>query len=87
VPKRTDAGYHEFFAKEDFEPLFKALIIDKLSMGRIMGVLRADGDATAGDIAQKLHLDAAEVARHLSLLSQQGMVKLNGGQAQIAVAA
>ncbi|MCX7174834.1 MAG: hydrogenase iron-sulfur subunit [Proteobacteria bacterium] len=86
VPKRTEDGYHEFFSRPDFEPLFKELVIDKLTMGRVMGALRA-GESSAGDIAKKLRLDAAEVARHLHLLSQQGVVRMNGSEAQVAVAA
>jgi len=86
VPKRTEEGYREFFGREDFDPLFQALILDKLSMGRIMGVLRA-GETSAGDISRKLGLDHAEVGRHLQLLSQQGMVRVDAGRAQIALAA
>jgi coenzyme F420-reducing hydrogenase delta subunit len=86
VPQRTEAGYREFFGRADYEPLFKELVLDKLTMGRIMGALRA-GQVSAGDVAQKLGLDHAEVAQHLHLLSQQGMVRLNGGQVQIATAA
>jgi len=87
VAKRTEDGYKEFFARPDYEPLFKALVLDKLTMGRIMGALRASGDATAGDIAQTLRLDAGDVARHLQLLSEQGMVHMNGSRAQFAIAA
>ena len=86
VSKRTEEGYKEFFGRPDYEPLFKELILDKLSMGRIMGALRA-GETSAPDIAEKLRLDPAEVAHQLKLLSQQGMVRLDGSQAQIAVAA
>jgi coenzyme F420-reducing hydrogenase delta subunit len=86
VPKRTEEGYHEFFARSDFDPLFKGLILDKLAMGRIMGALRT-GLKTAEDVAQKLRLDPGEVARHLRLLTQQGMVKTSGNQLQPAIAA
>jgi len=86
VPNRTQDGYDEFFSRPDFEPLFKELILDKLTMGRIMGALRA-GESSALDISQKLDLDPPEVAQCLQLLSQQGMVRLDGSQAQIASAA
>lgn len=86
VSKRTEDGYKEFFARPDYEPLFKELVLDKLTMSRIMGALRG-GEATAEGIAQKLGVDGAEVARHLLLLSQQGMVRLDGNQAQVALAA
>ena len=86
VPKRTEDGYREFFASKDYDPLFKALVLDKLSLARIMGAVRG-GSSSAAEIAQKLHLDVAEVIRHLELLSQQGMVKIDGGQVQPALAA
>lgn len=86
VSKRTEEGYKEFFARPDYEPLFQELVLDKLTMSRMMGVLRA-GEASAEDMAKKLGIDEAEVARHLHLLSQQGLVHLDGEQAQVALAA
>ncbi len=86
VSKRTEAGYKEFFARPDYEPLFKELMLDKLTMSRIMGVLRA-GTATNETIAEKLGIDGDEVARHLHQLSQQGMVRMDASQVQIALAA
>jgi len=86
VPNRTEAGYHEFFARDDFEPLFQRLILDKLTLGRIMGALRV-GESSVAGIAQKLDIGLPEVANGLDLLSQQGMVRLSGGEAQIASAA
>jgi coenzyme F420-reducing hydrogenase delta subunit/DNA-binding transcriptional ArsR family regulator len=86
VSKRSEAGYKEFFARPDYEPLFKELVLDKLTMGRIMGALRADV-TTAEDIAAKIGVQDSEVARHLLALSEQGIVRLNGKQAQVAMAA
>ena len=86
VSKRTDDGYKEFFARPDYEPLFKELVLDKLTMSRIMGALRG-GVVTTEAIAQKLGVDGFEVARHLHLLSQQGIVRMDAGLAQVAVAA
>jgi F420-non-reducing hydrogenase iron-sulfur subunit len=86
VTKRTEAGYKEFFARPDYEPLFKELVLDKLTMSRIMGALRS-GVVTVEAIAQKLGVDSLEVARHMHLLSQQGMVRMDADQAQVAMAA
>lgn len=86
VTKRTEEGYKEFFARPDYEPLFEELVLDKLSLGRIMGALRA-GQTSAAEIAHKLGLNGSEVARHLHLLSQQGMVRIDGSQVQVAIAA
>jgi len=86
VTKRTEDGYKEFFARPDYEPLFKELVLDKLTMSRIMGALRG-GVVTTEAIAQKLGVDGLEVARHLHLLSQQGIVRMDADQVQVAVAA
>jgi len=86
VPKRTEDGYKEFFARPDYDRLFKELILDKLAMARIMGALRA-GEGSAGGISQKLGLEPSRVAAHLELLSKQGIVRLDGNQAQLALAA
>ena len=86
VPKRTEAGYKEFFARPDYDRLFKELILDKLAMARIMGALRA-GEASPGGISEKLGLEPSRVAAHLELLSKQGIVRLEGNQAQLALAA
>ncbi|MBI4986161.1 MAG: hydrogenase iron-sulfur subunit [Rhodocyclales bacterium] len=86
VPKRSEEGYREFFAREDYNMLFKELVLDKLAMSRIMGALR-QGLASTEEVAHKLGFEPAEVARHLLLLSQQGMVKIDGSHVQAAVAA
>ncbi|MCK9382466.1 MAG: hydrogenase iron-sulfur subunit [Sulfuritalea sp.] len=86
VPKRTEDGYKEFFARADYDRLFKELVLDKLAMARIMGALRT-GEASADGISRRLGLEPSRVAAHLELLSKQGIVRLDGNQAQIAVAA
>ena len=64
----------------------KELVLDKLTMSRIMGALRSEV-VTVEAIARKLGVDGLEVARHLHLLSQQGMVRMDADQVQLAVAA
>jgi F420-non-reducing hydrogenase iron-sulfur subunit len=86
VPKRTEEGYKEFFSRPDYEALFKELVLDKLTMSRIMGVLRG-GESTVEEVSRRLGVDGHEVARHLQLLSQQGIVRLDGTQVRTAVAA
>jgi DNA-binding IclR family transcriptional regulator len=61
------------------------LILDKLAMGRIMGYARPQPVA-ASEIATGLDLPATEVARHLNVLAQRGMVKLDGNQVRVAAA-
>jgi NADH-quinone oxidoreductase subunit E len=86
VPVRTDEGYRRFFASDEFNKLFAELILEKLTMSRIMGFLRRKA-VTAGEISASLGLDASQVARHLDELSQQGLIRLDENQALVAAAA
>ena len=86
VQERTEDNYHKLFDSAEFDQLFQELILDKLAMGRIMGYARSRPVA-AGEIAAALELPAAEVRRHLNVLAQRGLVKLDGNQVQaVAVA-
>jgi F420-non-reducing hydrogenase iron-sulfur subunit len=83
VPVRTDEGYRKLFGSEEFNVLFKALILDKLVMSRIMGLVRAKA-ASAVEISTGLGLDPSEVARHLNDLAQQGLISFDQNQARVA---
>jgi F420-non-reducing hydrogenase iron-sulfur subunit len=86
VAERTEDGYHKLFGSAEFDRLFQELILDKLTMGRIMGYARSK-PAAAGEIAEGLKLPAADVLRHLNVLAQRGLVKIDGSQVQaVAVA-
>ena len=62
------------------------MILDKLALGRIMGYARPQPVAS-GEIAAGLGLPAADVVRHLKVMAQRGLVKLDGNQVQaVAVA-
>jgi F420-non-reducing hydrogenase iron-sulfur subunit len=86
VPQRTEDGYHKFFGSQDFEDLFKVLVLEKLDMSRIMGMVRAR-TVLAVEIAADLDLEPTDVARYLDQLAQRGMVRINGPEIQLAVAA
>jgi F420-non-reducing hydrogenase iron-sulfur subunit len=86
VQERTEEGYHKLFGSAEFDRLFQELILDKLTMGRIMGHVRAQRVA-AGEIAAGLKLPLPDVQRHLNALVRHGLVKLDGNQVQaVAVA-
>ena len=85
LPERTEENYHKLFNSAEFDALFKGLILDKLTMSRIVGYARAQPVA-ATTIAAGLNLPAPEVNRHLDVLAQRGMVKLEGHQVVVAVA-
>lgn len=82
VPQRTEENYHKLFGSAEFDKLFKELVLDKLTMSRIMSYARPQ-PMEATEIAAGLQVPAADVARHLKLLTQRGMVKLQGGKVQI----
>ena len=86
VAERKEENYHKLFAGAEFDKLFQELILDKLAMGRIMGYARPQPVA-ATEIAAGLNLPAPEVARHLNVLVQRGIVKLDGNQVQVVAAA
>ena len=86
VQERKEESYHKLFASAEFDKLFQELILDKLAMGRIMGLARSQPVAT-GEIAAGLGLPASDVLRHLSVMVQRGLVRLEGNQVQaVAVA-
>ena len=85
VPVRTDEGYRKFFASDEFNELFNELILEKLTMSRIMGLVRLKA-VSAGEISKGLGLDPSEVARHLDDLAEQGLVKFDENQALVAAA-
>ena len=83
VPVRTEDGYRKFFGSEEFDELFKELILDKLVMSRIMGFLRKKPVA-AMEIPGNLDLEPSEVARHLQQLTERGLVKFDTGRSLVA---
>ncbi len=83
VPKRTEAGYQEFFGSPAFEQLFSELILDKLTLARIMRLVRAD-TLHARDVCERLGLEASEAARHIEDLAQQGLIRFDEEQRLVA---
>jgi len=84
VPVRTEEGYHQFFGSQRFGELFDELVLDKLSMSRIMGVVRTQPVA-ASELAERLDLDPSDIARHLRQLTERGLVKFEPDQKLVAV--
>ncbi len=86
VQERKEENYHKLFGSAEFDKLFQELILDKLAMSRIMGYARLQPMA-ATEIAAGLSLPPSDVVRHLNVLAQRGMVKLEGNQVQVVAAA
>lgn len=85
VPVRTEEGYRKFFGSDEFDELFKVLILDKLVMSRILGFLRLK-PGSAGDVSENLGLHPSEVARHFHDMAEQGLIRFNENQALVAAA-
>ena len=74
VPVRSEKAYHEFFTGDEANRIFDELIGDKLTISRIAALLREEPLPT-GKISETLGLDPAEVTKHLSSFSRQGLIK------------
>lgn len=90
LPVRTEENYHkQYVGNAEFDAVFQEMILDKLSMSRIMGYARGQPnvDIEAGEIAAGLDLPAPEVGRLLNTLAQRGMVTLDGTRAKVVAVA
>lgn len=73
---KTEQEYQDYFASDDFNRLFQELLVDKLAISQIM-LLLGEKARSAREIAEGLSLEAAEVARHLSLSSRLGLIRFD----------
>lgn len=90
LPVRTEENYFkQYVGNAEFDAVFQEMILDKLTMSRIMGYARAQSAESleAAEIAAGLDLPAPEVNRHLGTLAQRGMVKLDGSQVKVVAVA
>ncbi len=71
---KTEEEYFQFFASEEFNRLFKEIIVEKLAVSQIISLLR-EGPLTTGEIAKVLDLTPSEVSRHLNSSTRQGLVR------------
>jgi F420-non-reducing hydrogenase iron-sulfur subunit len=74
VPLKSEEGYRQYFAGDEFNRLFKELIGDKLSIGRIVSLLR-ESPLSTGKIAEQLGLTPSEVSKYMNTSSRQGLVR------------
>ena len=83
---KTEQEYLDYFASDDFNRLFKELLVDKLAISQIM-LLLGEKAFSARDISENLGLAAAEVSRHLSMSSRLGLVRFDEDLKLYALAA
>lgn len=73
---KTEQEYLDYFASDDFNRLFKELLVDKLAISQIMLLLGEEASSARG-IAESLGLAASEVSRHLNMSSRLGLVRFD----------
>lgn len=79
VPIRTEEEYNKFFTSDEFNRLFNELIVDKLELSQIMALLR-EKPGSAGEIAEILGADPAEISIHLNSSASQGLIAFDESQ-------
>ena len=85
LPFRTKEEFDTFFASDEFNRLFKELIVDKLAISQITTLLKVKPLST-GKIAEALGLTPSEVSRHMNTSSRHGLVKYDVDQKSYALA-
>ena len=81
----TEQQYRDYFASDEFNRLFKELLVDKLAISQIMLLLR-EAPLSARDIAETLGIGANEVSRHLNSSSRLGLVRFDEAEKRFALA-
>ena len=82
---KTEEEYNGFFNSDEFDRLFRELILDKLAIGQITSLLREKSLSTS-EIAEVLSLTPSEVSKHLTSSSRQGLVRYDESQKSYALA-
>lgn len=85
VPFKSEEEYNKFFTSDEFDRLFKELIVDKLEMSQIMTLLREKPRST-GEISEILGISPSEISRYLNDSARQGLVMFDESQNLIAAA-
>ena len=82
---RTAEEYEAFFNTDEVDKLFHELIADKLTISRIMALLREKPRST-GELSEILGVAPPEVSRHLSISAKQGLARFDESQKRFVVA-
>ena len=85
IPVKSKEKYYEFYSSEEFDRLFKELIVDKLAMSQITALLGKE-PLTTGEISDRLGLNPSEVAKYMNTSSRHGLVRYDVDQNRYALA-
>ena len=79
APLKTEDAYNEYYASDETNRLFDALIGEKLVTSQILSLL-GTGPRSTSEIAEHLDLAPSEVSRHMKNSSRQGLVRFDMDQ-------
>ena len=85
VPIKSEEAYREFFTSDDVNQLFNELVLDKLTIGQILLLLR-EKPLSTGEISETLGLNPSEVSKHMNSSSRHGLVRFDESQKRYALA-
>jgi len=85
VRRFDEEEYKEYYASEECDSLFRALIADKIALSEIMLHLREKSYST-GELANIIGLTPSEISRHLISSATQGLIRYDGEQKRFALA-
>ncbi len=74
LPVRSEQAYREFFESDEVNRLFDEMIGEKLTVSRIISLLREKPLSTA-EISEALSLSPSEVAKRINSSSRHGLVR------------
>ncbi|MDR2188353.1 MAG: hydrogenase iron-sulfur subunit [Azonexus sp.] len=83
LPHRSEENYHKMHADPEFAAIFESMVLDKITQSRLMGRLRQAESLAAEDLAAAFALAPTEVMRHLDILAERGMLRLDGRLARL----
>ena len=82
---KTEEEYDHYFDSEEVNSLIRELVGEKLAISQITTLLEQNPLSTR-EISDFLHIQPAEVSRHLNSSARQGLVRYNEEMKRYAVA-
>jgi F420-non-reducing hydrogenase iron-sulfur subunit len=79
IPVKSEEEYSKFFTSDEFDRLFRELIVERFEISRIMTLLRESPRST-GEISEILGIDPSEASKYLGNTARQGLVRFDENQ-------
>jgi len=78
-PAKSKAAYDAFFTSQEFDRLFRELIINKLAISQITTLLK-EKPLSTGEMAEILGLNPSDLSRHINNSSRQRLIRYDETQ-------